>query len=433
MYLSEFSVAIILLLTAAVVVCAEMAVISLGRQTVRKLSDEKRKGAESLQHLYSSIENFVYTSKIVTLFFLILAGASSGILIARIFEPYMRHVSYTWIQSISYPVSLFAAGLVLIFIIQIFVYQIPRLIGQRFSQRIALLCAPLQRLMVVLLYPLISLAGGIVRKFSGSTVNGHPSAISKSELLYYLEEGRRSEIIDTAEYEIINRVLEFTETTAKEVMIPRPDVVALEIDAPREDIISVVTEQGFSRIPVYKETIDTIVGILFAKDLIGMFEYEDSIILEDILRPASFVPETKKISQLLREFQQQKIHLAIVIDEFGGTEGIITLEDIIEEIVGEIHDEYDEIKLSYIKDTDGTWIVDGGMNISEFNKAFSAQVPEDVDYETVNGFLHKITGRIPDVNEEIQFGNLSFTIMRKSERRIEKIKVKRYHQTGIQS
>jgi len=423
----------VLLCIAAIVVCAEMAVISLGRQTVNRLSDEKRKGAQSLQHLYKSIENFVHTSKIVTLFFLILAAANSGLLIARMFEPYIRSLSNAWIQSLSYPVSLFFAGILLISIIQVFVYQIPRLIGQRYSKRIALLFAPLQRSMVALLYPLISLTGGIVRLFSGSSVNGHPSSISKSELLYYLEEGRRSEIIDTAEYEIINRVLEFTETTAKEVMIPRPDVVALEIDAPREEIISVVTEQGFSRIPVYKETIDTIVGILFAKDIISMIEYEKSIILEDIIRPANFVPETKKISQLLREFQQQKIHLAIVIDEFGGTEGIITLEDIIEEIVGEIHDEYDEVKLSYIKDTDGTWIVDGGMNISDFNKTFSVQVPEDVDYETVNGFLHKLTGRIPDVKEEIQFGNLSFTIMRKSERRIEKIKVKRYQQTGIQS
>ncbi len=332
----------------------------------------------------------------------------------------------------SYPVSLFIAGIVLIVIVQVFVYQIPRLFGQLFAEKIALLSAPVQRSMVALLYPLISFTGGIGRIFSRSPVNGHPSRISKSELLYFIEEGRRSGIIDTAEYEIINRVLEFTETTAKEIMIPRPDVVALEIDTPHDEIITIVTEEGFSRIPVYKDTIDNIVGIVFAKDLIRTIDSESTIVLENTIRPASFVPETKKISQLLREFQQQKIHLAIVIDEFGGTEGIITLEDIIEEIIGEIHDEYDEIKQSYIKDTDGSWIVDGGMNISDFNKTFSAQVPEDVDYETVNGFLHKLTGRIPDNKEEIQFGNLNFTIMRKSERRIEKIKVKRFQQSSIE-
>ncbi len=430
--MNELLITALLILIAGIIVCIETAIISLGRMRVHQLVEEKRRGAQSLQTLYRSIEDFVYTSKVVTLFFLLLAAAISGLFIARFFEPYIQTFSSSWIQSMSYPVSLFIAGIVLIVIVQVFVYQIPRLFGQLFAEKIALLSAPVQRSMVALLYPLISFTGGIGRIFSRSPVNGHPSRISKSELLYFIEEGRRSGIIDTAEYEIINRVLEFTETTAKEIMIPRPDVVALEIDTPHDEIITIVTEEGFSRIPVYKDTIDNIVGIVFAKDLIRTIDSESTIVLENTIRPASFVPETKKISQLLREFQQQKIHLAIVIDEFGGTEGIITLEDIIEEIIGEIHDEYDEIKQSYIKDTDGSWIVDGGMNISDFNKTFSAQVPEDVDYETVNGFLHKLTGRIPDNKEEIQFGNLNFTIMRKSERRIEKIKVKRFQQSSIE-
>ncbi len=429
--MNEFIIAVSLLFIAAVVVCAESAVVSLGRQKVHRFAGEKRRGAQSLYRLYKSIEDFVYTSKIVTLFFLLLAAVNSGLFIAHLFEPYIRTFSSEWWQSVSYPVSLFLTGVLLIFVIQVFVYQIPRLIGQRFPVRIALFLAPVQRLMVAVIYPVISLSGSMSKIISRQSVNGHPSSISKSELLYFLEEGRRSGIIDTAEYEIINRVLEFTETTAKEIMIPRPDVVALEVNSEREEIIKVVSEEGFSRIPVYNETIDTIVGIVFAKDLISMIEYEETIVLEDIIRPANFVPETNKISRLLREFQQQKIHLAIVIDEFGGTEGIITLEDIIEEIVGEIHDEYDEVKLSYTKNTDGTWIIDGSMNISDFNKTFSAQLPEDVDYETVNGFLHKLTGRIPEPKEEIQLGNISFTIMRKSERRIEKIKVKRYHQTSM--
>jgi putative hemolysin len=430
--MNEILVAILLLMIAGIAVCAEAAVISLGRPMVHRLAAEKRSGAKSLEYIYRSVEDFVYTSKIVTLFFLLLAAANSGLFIARLLEPFIRNFSNAWTQSLSYPVSMIITGILLILIIQIFVYQIPRVIGQRFSERIALIFAPVLRWMVIVLSPVITLTGSVGRLFSKSSVNGHPSSISKAELMYFIEEGKRSSIIDTGEYEIINRVLEFTETTAKEIMIPRPDVVALEIDTPYKEIIKVITEEGFSRIPVYKETIDNVVGILYAKDLIRIIERDEKIILENNIRPASFVPETKKISQLLREFQQQKIHLAIVIDEFGGTEGIITFEDIIEEIVGEIHDEYDEVKLSYTKDTDGTWIIDGGMNISDFNRTFSVQVPEDVDYETVNGFLHKLTGRIPEANEEIQFGNLSFIVIRKSERRIEKIKVKRYQQTGTQ-
>lgn len=426
----EILIALLFLITAALIVCAESAVISLSRQSVQRFAAEKRRGAQSLLRIYQSIEDFVYASKIAALFFLLLAAAISGLFIARLFEPHIRNLSSAWLQSLSYPVSLFIAGIVLVLVIQIFVYQLPRLVGQRFPIPVALIFAPVQRWGMILTYPILYITASIGRLFSRSNVKGYAASISKAELLYVIEEGKRSGIIDTAEYEIIHRVLEFTGTTAKEVMIPRPDVVGLELNSKRDEIIKVVTEEGFSRIPVYNETIDNIVGIVFAKDLIGMIEYEETIILEDIIRPATFVPETKKISGLLREFQQQKIHLAIVIDEFGGTEGIITLEDIIEEIVGEIHDEYDEIKLSYTKETDGTWIVDGGMNISDFNETFSSQIPEDVDYETVNGFLHKLTGRIPDSKEEIQFGNISFTIMRKSERRIEKIKVKRYHQTN---
>jgi putative hemolysin len=425
--MGEMLIAILFLITAALIVCAESAVISISKQTVHRFAAEKRKGAQSLLHIYKSIEDFVYASKLTTLFFLLLAAAISGLFIARFFEPHIRNLSSAWLQSVSYPVSLFIAGIVLIFVIQIFVYQLPRIVGQKFSVRIALLFAPVQRWGMVIVYPILYVTASIGRLFSRTSGKGNAAGISKAELLYFIEEGKSSGIIDTAEYEIINRVLEFTETTAKEIMIPRPDVVALELNTKHNEIIKVVTEEGFSRIPVYNETVDNIVGIVFAKDLISMIEYENTIVLEEIIRPATFVPETKKISQLLREFQQQKIHLAIVIDEFGGTEGIITLEDIIEEIVGEIHDEYDEIKLSYTKETDGTWIIDGGMNISDFNTTFSAQIPEDVDYETINGFLHKLTGRIPDSKEEIQFGNISFTIIRKSERRIEKIKVKRYH------
>jgi putative hemolysin len=429
--MNELLIALLLLIIAGGIVCVETAFITLGRAKVHRLVDKKKRGSSSVQVLYRSIDQFTTTAKITVLLLIILTAALSGLLIARIVEPYIQTISYGWIQSISSPASLLIAGLVLIIIIQLFVYLLPRFFGRQYSRPIALFFSPFARGLTVIMYPLVSFITGITRLLSQMSGKPNPLHLSKSELLHSIDEGRRTGIIDAPEYEIINRVLSFAETTAKEIMIPRPDIVALEIDAPRKEIIKVVTEEGFSRIPVYKDTIDSIAGIVYAKDLINMMEYKETVTLADIIRPATFVPETKKISQLLREFQQQNIHLAIVIDEFGGTEGIITLEDIIEEIVGEIHDEYDEVKQSYIQQTDGTWVVDGGMNVSEFNETFSAQLPEDVDYETINGFLHKITGRIPDMNEEIQFGNLSFTIMRKSKRRIEKIRVKRYHQSNI--
>ena len=212
-------------------------------------------------------------------------------------------------------------------------------------------------------------------------------------------------------------------------MIPRPDIVALNIDMPRENIVKIVLEEGYSRMPVYRDTIDNIVGIVYTKDLLGLLEYRDLIILQDVIRPPYFVPETKKISQLMRELQQRKLHMAVVIDEFGGTEGIITMEDILEEIVGEIHDEYDEELKDVESAADGTFAVNARISVKDFNDRFQTNIPEAGEYETVGGFLHKLTGRIPDLNEEIRHESLSFTIVKKSERRIRLVRVRKLNRS----
>jgi CBS domain containing-hemolysin-like protein len=240
-----------------------------------------------------------------------------------------------------------------------------------------------------------------------------------------LEEGTKTGVIDKTEHELIESVFEFTDTIAREVMVPRPDVVALNINFSREKIVKIVLEEGYSRMPVYNDTMDNILGVVYSKDLLGLLEYRNLIIIQDIIRPAYFVPETKKISQLMRELQQRKMHMAIVIDEFGGTAGIITMEDIIEEIVGEIHDEYDEEVRDVESSSDGSYLVNGRLSIKDFNERFEALIPLADEYETVSGFLCKQAGRIPDVNEEIRFGTLTFTIVKKSQRRIRLIRFKR--------
>jgi len=247
---------------------------------------------------------------------------------------------------------------------------------------------------------------------------------SEDDVKQLLEEGKKSGVIDTTERELIESVLEFTDTTVKEIMVPRTDVVAVELSVDRDKLIRVVIDEGYSRVPVFQGTIDNIVGIVYTKDLLSMFEHRDVILLQDIIRPPYFVPETKKISVLMRELQTKKQHMAIVIDEFGGTEGIITMEDILEEIVGEIRDEYDEDHRDVETNIDGSVIVNAGMSIHDFNERFHSSIPDDADYETISGFLHKQTGRIPELLEEIPFENLSFVVVKKNERRIRQVKVK---------
>lgn len=251
---------------------------------------------------------------------------------------------------------------------------------------------------------------------------------SEDELKQVLEAGTRSGALDKTEHELIKSIFEFTDTTVKEIMVPRPDIVALDIAMPHTELIRKVIDQGYSRLPVYEGTIDHIIGVVYSKDLLSLIEHKDVIVLHDIIRPADFVPESKKISQLLREFQQNKIHLAVVVDEFGGTEGIVTMEDIIEEIVGEIHDEYDEVQRTVEQASDGSVVVDANLSIHDFNEQFKADVPEASDYETLAGFLQKVTGRLPELNEEIRQGDMTYTILTKRARRIQRVKVKRLEQ-----
>jgi CBS domain containing-hemolysin-like protein len=247
--------------------------------------------------------------------------------------------------------------------------------------------------------------------------------LSEDELKQVIDAGSLSGAIDKTEHELIKSILQFSDITAKEIMVPRPDIVALDISMSRDVLVRKVIEEGYSRLPVYKGTIDHIIGVIYSKDLLSLLEHRSLIILQDIIRSAYFVPESKKISQLLHEFQQNKVHIGIVVDEYGGTEGIITMEDIIEEIVGDILDEYDEVRKSVEQAGDGSVIVDATISIADFNQQFRLKIPEAPEYETVAGYLQTITGRLPESNEEIRTENFIFAIISKSARRIRQVKV----------
>ncbi|MGA2622580.1 MAG: hemolysin family protein [Bacteroidota bacterium] len=256
---------------------------------------------------------------------------------------------------------------------------------------------------------------------------------SAEELEIIVNEGARSGVLNKTEQELITSIFEFSTTTAKEIMVPRTEMVALDINKPREHLIRVVTEEGYSRLPVFKESLDNIVGIIYTKDLINLLEDRDLIVIQDILRPPYFVPESVKISKLMRDLQEQKIHMAVVVDEFGGTQGLVTMEDILEEIVGEIHDEYDEVLKDVEQSADGAVLVNARISIKDFNDRFGEVIPEDAEYDTLSGFLNKITGRIPEMHEEIKYNNLQFTVVKKSQRRIRQVKMRKVPQSSATS
>lgn len=251
---------------------------------------------------------------------------------------------------------------------------------------------------------------------------------SEEEIRYLISEGRKTGVIDSTEHQLIEKIFEFNDKTAEDIMVPRNLMMAINIDDPRDTIIQHVIEDGYSRIPVYKDNIDNIIGIIYSKDLISAAEHKEIILLQDILRPAHFVPGNKLIGELLKELQKKRIHLAIVVNEHGGVEGLITIEDIIEEIVGEIEDEYDVETDKVQRDKRGLFYVNPNITIREFNSRFRTDIPEnDDEYHTLSGFLQTVTGHIPDIYERIDYKGLSFTITKNQAIDYCKLKYKKFN------
>lgn len=229
--------------------------------------------------------------------------------------------------------------------------------------------------------------------------------------------------IDALEKELIGSILRFKDKIVREVMIPRGDIVAINVEENPRNVLRRVAEEGYSRMPVFSGSIDNIVGIIYAKDLIPMAEGGGTIVLQDILRSPYYVPESKKISQLLREMQRNKVHLAIVVDEFGGTEGIVTLEDVLEEIVGEIQDEYDESLSELTRDDDGDVHFSGSMSVDRFDELLEVEIPREEDYDTMAGFVQKLAGKLPQKGEVYNYGEMFFIIEDVARHRIKRLKV----------
>jgi len=225
--------------------------------------------------------------------------------------------------------------------------------------------------------------------------------------------------------ELIHNVFEVRDKVARDVMVPRTEVVAVEVETPVPDIIRLLAEEGHSRMPVYHESLDRIEGVLHARDLVPLLAHPELIVLRDILRPAHFVPWSKPIEQLLREMQRKRLHMAFVVDEHGGIMGLCTIEDVLEEIVGDIQDEFDEVGRVVETHPDGTFTVHGQAPVAEFNVAAAADLPEDQGYETMAGFLNAVAGAIPAKGDRFFWKGWVFTVADADPRRVTKVRAAR--------
>lgn len=266
-------------------------------------------------------------------------------------------------------------------------------------------------------------ANVVLKLFGISSIGGHDSVHSTEELYYLLDQGKESGALDTNEHELIKNVFDFNERVVKNIMVPRTKISGIELSTPRTEVVEKIIAEGYSRLPVYDDIIDKIIGIVHAKDILPLLADNKDWALSDIIRKPYFVPETKKINDLLSELQQKRIQIAIVIDEFGGTAGMVTLEDIVEEIVGEIQDEYDEEKPTVEKISDTEFIINAYATVYDVNEHLPHDLPEDEDFDTVGGLVSHAFGKIPEVGDSEECYGYLFTILKKTEQNIETIKL----------
>ena len=248
------------------------------------------------------------------------------------------------------------------------------------------------------------------------------------ELMEVVEQSMADGVVDNEELEMIENVLVLDETTAGEIITPRTELIAVEIGSSREDVLEKIINAGHSRLPVYEERIDNMLGLVYAKDLLAEIGKDpQEFRLEDYIRPAYFIPETKSLRELLHDFQNKKQHIAVVIDEYGGVVGVVTIEDILEELVGEIEDEYEPKSPELINiSEDGKLVeLEGKVYVEDLNNEFDINLPEDEDYDTVGGFVSSFLGYIPDNGEVFDYQNLRFKVLEAEPRKVNRLRIEK--------
>ncbi|MFW5979775.1 MAG: hemolysin family protein [Halanaerobiales bacterium] len=316
---------------------------------------------------------------------------------------------------------------VVTFIILLFGEITPKSLGNSKSERYAKLAAPYLYLMQRIFLPIVNFFAWLIKIMVGEENLVSSAFLSEEEIRRFVNVGEKEGVIKETEKEMIQSVFDFDDIQVKEIMVPRIDMVCVSRSSNIEDVVELAVEKGHSRIPVYEEVIDDIVGLIYVKDLLSMLledkKGKSSRTIDDFLKPIYFIPETKPINTLLAEMKARKEHMAIVLDEYGGTAGLITIEDLLEEIVGDIQDEFDLEPKMIEKIDENTIKVDARVDIDKINEILSQPLLDEEDYETISGFVLHFLGYLPEEGEIIELENLKIEVDKISEHRIEKLKI----------
>jgi putative hemolysin len=406
---------------------ARSALINIRRHRLVELEQKGVASASAIKNLTDNSSRFLATAEVGALLSLVFAAGVAGAaftpgLAARITEAWPGLMSASVVFMCAFALTMFATALFLFVVGRL----VPEAIAMRYTEPIALrLVLPMQ-VSGALLTPLVRVAVVLSNWLSipfGGQKRESATLVTEEELKTMVDAGQEEGLIEQDEKQMILSVLDFGDTVARELMVPRIDIVALDGDTPFEQAVLEVVKAGHSRIPVYQESIDNIIGVLYAKDILRALADGRKPAVSQMVRAVSFTPESKKINELLAELQKSRVHLAIVVDEFGGTAGLVTIEDILEEIVGEIQDEYDVEEPDVVPLADGTgYMLDAGINIDDVNELLGITlINEEVD--TLAGFIYDHLGKVPDIGDTVRQDGYVMEVTNVRDRRILKVKV----------
>lgn len=419
--ISQLLILLILILLNAYFAASEIAFISLNDTKIEKQAKEGNKKAKQIEKMLKNPSKFLATIQIGITLAGFLSSAFASDTFANILAPTLNNIFPIISIEVFKKISIILITIILSFFTLVFGELVPKRLAMKYYEKIAYSTIGVIRVIAIITAPfvkILTIVTNFISKIFGIS-ESEEEIVTEEEIKMMIDEGEEKGTIEEDEKEMIHNIFEFNDITVSEVMTHRIDVYAVDINSNIEDILKELGEYKYSRIPVYEEEIDDIKGILFIKDLIKYVNSKKSIKIKNIMREAYFVSENKPINELFKDLQKNKKQMAIVIDEYGGTAGVVTMEDLLEEIVGNIFDEYDEIEKEYEKIDDNTFLLSGSISINELKKILKIEIPEG-DYDTLSGYLLEKLGRVPEDNEKptIETKQVVYKIEEYEERRI---------------
>ncbi|HLZ63723.1 MAG TPA: hemolysin family protein [Ktedonosporobacter sp.] len=410
----QVAILVVALLLCVVASAAEAALTSISPIKLKNFLEEGDQKAIEVERLLSEPNNYLTTILVVNSVALIVASSMATVLALQLFTSWAEFIAIAFVS----------------LIVLIFCEITPKTAVIQNPMRWARFFVAPVRFVAWWLHPVVWSLGVITSllvRIMGGQVKHRGPFVTAEELRLLVTVGEEEGVLEEEETEMIHSIFEFADTTVREVMIPRIDMVTLSSDATVTQAVDLALQGGFSRIPVYeaKVGVDEIIGVLYTKDMLRQLrEGHHTFPIRDLVRPAYFVPETKKLDDLLREIRQNRIHMVMVVDEYGSVAGLVTIEDLVEEIVGDIKDEYDREENLYEKVNENEYIFDAKVSIYDFNEMMGMHL-DDADYETLGGFVYAQLDKIPGAGDVITYENLTFTVLATRGRRITKIRVER--------